>query len=273
MSRRAFFLKKKKNIASTRLDRHFSPQATSSSAPNLEQLKKKTRCFICKRVGRSGQYCPDKAGNVPAARALAPVLMTQSKCDIKGSARDLDELPREIESLSQEWSACQRPEDEKESDDTLTCFVVALSRLSMLSSTQGVVAVLFWAQTLEEHRIKMGRAVEVPCVMCGKPIVITMHGVPGEVPCLLSKTWLKEYRTITDAQAGLLKLTQSDVTTSLIECESGHYEIDLAGNKKCCGRGRTVRSSVQDDLPVTPSRVPVTCWAHKAPRVAVSHQN
>ena len=65
--------------------------------------------------------------------------------------------------------------------------------------------------------------------MCEKPVLITMHVVPREVPCLLSKGWLKENRAIIDAEAGLLKLTQSDITTSLIECESGHYEIDLVG--------------------------------------------
>ena len=54
-------------------------------------------------------------------------------------------------------------------------------------------------------------------------------GVPGEVPCLLSKEWLKENEAIIDTQAGLLKLTQSDITTSLIECETRHLEVDLVG--------------------------------------------
>ena len=48
-----------------------------------------------------------------------------------------------------------------------------------------------------------------------KTIRITMHDVPEEVPCLSSKGWLKGNGAIIDTQAGLLKLTRSNVTTSM----------------------------------------------------------
>ena len=102
-----------------------------------------------------------------------------------------------------------------------------------------------------------------------------MHVVPGEVPCLLSKGWLKENGAIIDTQAGLLKLTRSDITTSSVEGERGKYEVDLVGEKKGFGEGRTValRSSVQNNWPDTLLSVQVTCWSQKVPRLAVSRQN
>ena len=114
--------------------------------------------------------------------------------------------------------------------------VCCCTRLEMLSSTRGVVAgcgrCVIGAQTLEERRKKMGRdaedvkwyeapptvtfhcgngttdhslgVVDVPCVMGGKPIQITVRVVPGEVPCLLSKRWLKENGAIIDTHAGFV---------------------------------------------------------------------
>ena len=103
--------------------------------------------------------------------------------------------------------------------------------------------------------------VDVPYVVGGKPMRITMLVVPGEVPCLLSKGWLKEDGADFDTQAGLMKLTRSSVATPMYEDESGHYEVDLVGEGKDRGEGRTValRSIAQNNSPATPSRVLVTC--------------
>ena len=115
--------------------------------------------------------------------------------------------------------------------------------------------------------------VDVPCVMSGKPIQITMHVVPGEVPCLLSKGWLKENGAIIDTHAGLLKLTRQGISTLLIEGESGHHEVDLVGGKPGFGEGRTVALRSRNNLQVQPSKIPVTWWGRKTPRCVVSRQN
>ena len=58
-----------------------------------------------------------------------------------------------------------------------------------------------------------------------------MRVVPGEVPCLLSKGWLKPNGAIIDTQAGLLKLTRRDIATLMFRGEGGHNEVDLVREK------------------------------------------
>ena len=74
-----------------------------------------------------------------------------------------------------------------------------------------------------------------------------MHVVPGEVPCFLSKGWLKQHGAIIDTQAGLLKLTSRDIATSMFQGEGGHNEVDLVSKKIDFREGRiaTQRSVVQ----------------------------
>ena len=76
---------------------------------------------------------------------------------------------------------------------------------------------------------------------------ITMHVVPGEVPCLLSKGWPRQHGAIIDTQAGLLKLTTRDIATSILQGEGGHNEVDLVSEKIDFRDGRTAahRSVVQ----------------------------
>ena len=116
--------------------------------------------------------------------------------------------------------------------------------------------------------------VDVPCVVGETPIRITMHVVLGEVPCLWSMERLKENGATIDTQAELLKLTRSNVTRSKFEGESGQYEVDVVGEGKDFGEGRTValRITLRINSPATLSRVLVTCWDQKVPRSEVSHQ-
>ena len=106
--------------------------------------------------------------------------------------------------------------------------------------------------------------VDVLCVMAGKPIQITMHVVPGKVPCQLSNGRVKENGAIIDTQTVWLKLKRSDITTSLVEGQSGHHEMDLLDEMPIFCKGRTValRPRVHNNLPVTPSRIPAW-WGHK----------
>ena len=88
------------------------------------------------------------------------------------------------------------------------------------SSIEVVDDVLLEALTLEAHQSVMGErakeivwqhdapsvvfydgngtkyrsmgVIDLPCVVGGQNMQIKMHVVPGEVPCLLSKGWLKE---------------------------------------------------------------------------------
>ena len=53
---------------------------------------------------------------------------------------------------------------------------------------------------------------DLPRVHGGKPLWIKMHVVPGEVPCMLSKCWLKEQGVAIDTQADEVRLTLQQIT-------------------------------------------------------------
>ena len=58
-------------------------------------------------------------------------------------------------------------------------------------------------------------------------VVYVVGVVHGQVSCLVSF----------DTQAVLLKLTRSNVATSMFEGKSGHYEVDLASEGEDSGWG------------------------------------
>ena len=82
-----------------------------------------------------------------------------------------------------------------------------------------------------------------------------MHVVPGEVPCVLSKSWLKENIAVLNTSSEELLLTKKQITAPLSEGPSGHFELD----EKDFGEGRTgtLRPSStlnrSQDLMVSPS--------------------
>ena len=123
---------------------------------------------------------------------------------------------------------------------------------------------------------------DLPCVVGGQNMQIKMHVVPGEVPCLLSKSWLKENGAVLNTSSEELLLTKKQITAPMSEAPSGHFELDLCSREKDFGEGRTGTlrpSSTLDrskDLrvsPSTPSRALVTCWKIMTPRCSLFLQN
>ena len=124
--------------------------------------------------------------------------------------------------------------------------------------------------------------IDLPCVVGGQDMQIKMHVVPGEVPCLLSKSWLKENGAVLNTSSEELLLTKKQITAPMSEGPSGHFELDLCSREKDFGEGRTgtLRPSStlnrSQDLrvsPSTPSRALVTCWKIMTPRCSLFLQN
>ena len=120
--------------------------------------------------------------------------------------------------------------------------------------------------------------IDLPCVVGGQDVQIRMHVVPGEVPCLLSKSWLKENGAVLNTSSEELLLTKKQITAPMSEGPSGHFELDLCSREKDFGEGRTgtLRPSStlnrSQDLrvsPSTPSRALVTCWKIMTPRCSL----
>ena len=65
-----------------------------------------------------------------------------------------------------------------------------------------------------------------------------MHVVPGEVPCLLSKGWLKEKGAVQNTSSEELVLTKQ-VTALCLRGPSGYFELDLCSREKDFRKGRT----------------------------------
>ena len=81
--------------------------------------------------------------------------------------------------------------------------------------------------------------IDLPCVVGGQNMQIKMHVVPGEVPCLLSKSWLKKNGAVLNTSSKELLLTKKQITAPLSEGPSGHFELDLCSREKDFGEGRT----------------------------------
>ena len=124
--------------------------------------------------------------------------------------------------------------------------------------------------------------IDLPCVVGGQNVQIRMHVFPGEVPCLLSKGWLKENGAVLDTASEEFVLTKKQITAPMTEGPSGHFELDLCPREKDFGEGRTgtlrpfpplCRSQISKDSPSTPLRALVTCWKIMIPRCSLSQSN
>ena len=124
--------------------------------------------------------------------------------------------------------------------------------------------------------------IDLLCVVGGQNMQIKMHVVPGEVPCLPSKSWLKENGAVLNTSSEELLLTKKQITAPMSEGPSGHFELDLCSREKDFGKGRTGtlrpsstlnRSQEMRFSPSTPSRALVTCWKIMTPRCSLFLQN
>ena len=96
-------------------DRSFSQSSNSQTpAPDIEQIRRRTRCFRCRRIGHFSKDCPERLQKKPVSQAK--VLVTKEDLSASRQTKTLDELLLEIEQLSQERAShvSDEPDDEEE---------------------------------------------------------------------------------------------------------------------------------------------------------------
>ena len=294
----------RQNLNVVKRDRNFSQNSNPQTpAPDIEQIRRRTRCFRCRRVGHFSKDCPERLQKKQVSQAK--VLVTKDDLSVRRQSKPLDELLLEIEQLSRErvLRDSVEPDDEEE-----TCLLLHEPGKAIIDT--GCGRCVIGALTLEAHQSVMGDQakdivwhhdapsvvfyygngtkdrsigiIDLPCVIGGQNMQIKMHVVPGEVPCLLSKGWLKENGAVLNTSSEELLLTKKQITTPMSEGPSGHFELDLCSRKKDFGEGRTgtlrpssVLNRDQDSRvsPNTPSRALVTCWKVMTPRCSLFLQN
>ena len=65
---------------------------------------------------------------------------------------------------------------------------------------------------------------------------VKMHVVPGEVPCLLSKGWLKENGAVLNTSSEELVLTKKQLIAPMSEGPSGHLESTCVQERRILAR-------------------------------------
>ena len=146
----------------------------------------------------------------------------------------------EIEQLSQERASFVSVESDDEEE---TCLLLHEPGKAIIDT--GCGRCVIGALTLEAHQSVMGDqakeivwhydtpsvvfyygngtkdrsmgVIDLPCVVGGQDMQIKMHGVPGELPCLLSKSWLKENGAVLNTSSEELLLTKKQITASMSE--------------------------------------------------------
>ena len=102
------------------------------------------------------------------------------------------------------------------------------------------------------HRFRYGngsmdvshRRVQIPIMLAGKELRMRVHVVPGEVPLLISKRFLKGLGSQMDLQNNKLHFAKAGITVNLIEKEDNSYQLDLLD----CGEEKKLRSPEVDVL-------------------------
>ena len=85
------------------------------------------------------------------------------------------------------------------------------------------------------HRFRYGngsmdvshRRVQIPIFLAGRELRMRVHVVPGEVPLLISKRFLKSLGTQMDLQNNKMHFAKAGITVSLVEREDNSYQLDL----------------------------------------------
>ena len=276
----------RQNLNTVKRDRNFSQSSSSQTpAPDIEQIRRRTRCFRCRRVGHFSMDCPE--------RLQAKVLVTREDFPARRKTKTLDELLLEIEQLSQERESSARISDEPNEEEE-TCLLLHEPGKAIIDTSCGRCVI--GAVTLEAHQSVMGdRAKEItwqhdaPSVVFyhgkgtkDRSMQIRMHVVPGEVPCLLSNGCLKENGAVQKTSSEELVLTKKQITAPMTEGPSGRFGLDLCPREKDFGEGRTgtlrpsptlYRSQELKNSPSTPLRALVTCWRVMTPGCSLFPQN
>ena len=243
----------RQNLNVAKRDRNFSQTSNSQTpAPDTEQIRRRTRCFRCRRIGHFSKDCPERLQKKPVTQTK--VLETRDDLSARRQTKTLDELLLEIEQLSQERAShvSVEPDDEEE-----TCLMLHESGKAIIDT--GCGRCVIGALTLEARQSVMGDqakeivwhcdtpsvvfydgngtkdrsigVIDLPCVVGGLNMQIKMHVVPGEVPFLLSKSWLKENGTVLNTSSEELLLTKKQITAPMSEGPSGHFELDLCSRE------------------------------------------
>ena len=140
----------RQNLNVVKRDRNFSHNSNSQTpAPHVEQIRRRTRCFRCRRIGRFSKDCPERLQKKPVSQAK--VLVTRDDLSARRQTKTLDELLLEIEQLSQERAShvSVEPDDEEE-----TCLLLREPGKAIIDT--GCGRCVIGALTLEAHQSVMG---------------------------------------------------------------------------------------------------------------------
>ena len=85
------------------------------------------------------------------------------------------------------------------------------------------------------HRFRYGngsmdvsyRRVQIPIMVSGRELRMRVHVVPGEVPLLISKRFLKGLGSQMDLQNNKIHFAKAGITANLVEREDNSYQLDL----------------------------------------------
>ena len=139
----------RQNLNVVKRDRNFSQNSNSqTSPPDIEQIRRRTRCFRCRRIGHFSKDCPERLQKKPVSQAK--VLVTRDDLSARRQTKTLDELLLEIEQLSQERASHVSVEP----DDEETCLLLHEPGEAIIDT--GCGRCVIGALTLEAHQSVMG---------------------------------------------------------------------------------------------------------------------
>ena len=137
----------RQNLNVVKRDRNFSQNSISQTpAPDIEQIRRRTRCFRCRRIGHFSKDCPERLQEKPVSQAK--VLVTRNDLFARRQTKTLDELLLEIEQLSQERAShvSVEPDDEEE-----TCLLLHEPGKAIIAENSTSFLVKFPARVFINH--------------------------------------------------------------------------------------------------------------------------
>ena len=164
----------------------------------------------------------------------AKVLVTRGDLSARRQTKTLDELLLEIEQLSQERASHVSVESDDEDRLWTMCYWGTDAGSSSVCDGDQAKEIVWHYDTPSEvfdygngTKDRSMGVIDLPSVVGGQDMQIKMHVVPGEVPCLLSKSWLKENGAVLNTSSEELLLTKKQTTAPMSEGPCGHFELDL----------------------------------------------